>query len=348
MTLDKVIGILLLTLSIALGVFYFSDKATENVSDKEAGRVFLTGMMGKINQISEIVITENTSKTHLNLKGGHWVVDEKSGYVADFSKVKTLLLGLAELKTIEPKTAKPENYGKLGVQGAHILGSSVSKQIDLLDKAGNLQYSLIVGKEKPARSPSGLAAIYVRKPTEAKAWLVSGKLQLPRKQTEWLDHKIIDIPPQEIMSVEVNQPGQDLLRVSKNKASDKNFVVEGLPLNAVMKSESEANSLSGALQNLMFIDVLPRGKFQANVKDITTVTFQTFDGWRLAAKLLEKDGKSFVWFDVIRDAKSENPSIQRAALTALFPLWVYEIHVSNVNVFVKTLSDLIQINQAEK
>ncbi len=347
MKLDKIAGILMLTLFIGLGAFYFSDQASDKVSDQDGGTIFLPGLMAKINQVAQIELTDKNGLTHLVSQKDRWVVQEKSGYDAEFSKIKTLLLGLAELKTIEPKTAKPENYGRLGVQDAGEPGEVDSKQIRLLDKAGNVLYTLIIGKSKPSRTSAAQSAFYVRQLGEAKSWLVSGRIEIAATQTDWLDTQIIDIAPSRIQSIEIQRPDHGVLKISKTAITNENFAVESLPVNARLKSNSAVNTVANMLQNLTFEDVLSRGTFQANEADITRVVVETFDGLQLTAKLLDKEEKHYLWFDLKNNSENEKVAKESKILNAKFPLWVYEIQSFKADMFKKTLVDLLQTDLGE-
>lgn len=333
--------ILMLTLLIGGGAFYFSSQEMEKVEDREGGVVFLSGLMGKINNVAQVVVREDQSVTHLKLKDDRWVVEEKAGYDAEFSKVKKLLLGLAELKTIEPKTSKPENYGRLGVQGVGESGDVASRQIELLDKAENVLNTLIVGKSKTSSAP-GAAATYVRRSNEAKSWLVSGEIDIPVSQTDWLNKNIINLSSSRIQSVEINQPDKSQLLISKKDKADKNYSVENLPAKAELQSESVANSIASVLQNLSFDEVFKRATFQADDAQITRVIFKTFDGLQLTVQLNVKDEKYYLWFDTKALSEDEKIVKESSDLNAKFALWVYEIAKAKASTFQKKLEDLLK------
>jgi len=341
MKFDKIATILMLTLIIAGAAFYFSDQEMEKVEDRDGGVVFLSGLMSKINQVAQVIVTEEQSSTHLKLKDNRWIVEEKAGYDAEFSKVKKLLLGLAELKTIEPKTSKPENYGRLGVQNVGDDGEVSSRQVQLLDKADNVLYTLIVGKSKTSSVP-GAGATYVRRLNEAESWLVNGEIDIPDSQIDWLNKAIINLSASRIQSIEITQPDKSQLLISKKEKADKNYHVENLPDKAELKSENVANSIANALQNLSFDEVLSRGTFQADDKKITQVVFKTFDGLQLMAQLSIRDDKNFLWFDTKTTSDDEKITQESSDLNAKFALWVYEISSAKASTFQKKLEELLK------
>jgi len=341
MKFDKIATILLLTLLIAGAAFYFSGQEMEKVEDTEGGVVFLPGLLSKINQVAQVAVTEKQTSTHLMLKDDRWIVQEKAGYDAEFSKVKELLLGLADLKTIESKTSKPENYGRLGVQNVGDDGDVDSRQIQLLDKADNVMANLIVGKSKGSSVP-GTSSIYVRRFNEAKSWLVNGKINIPNSQVDWLNKNIINLNASRIQSVEIQHPDDSQLLISKKDKADKNYSVSNLPEKAELKSESVANSIASVLQNLSFDEVLNRGKFQTDNAEITQVIFKTFNGLQLNAQLISKDEKNYLWLDTKTTSSDESVLKESGDLNAKFALWVYEISSSKATSFQKKLEDLLK------
>jgi len=302
-------------------------------------------LMGKVNQVAKVVVTDSNGKTHLLKQGDRWLVKEQSGYDAEFTKVKKLLLGLADLETIESKTSKPENYGRLGVQAVGEAGEVASKQIQLFDKADNLMHTLIVGKAKSLRTaggPTSKGAIYVRQPNDEQSWLVSGKIELPDTQTEWLNKSIIDLKASRVQAVNIQHADKDTLSISKKAKADENYAVDNFPEKAELKSSSAANQIAALLQNLTFDEVLKRGGFEADDKKITDITFDTFDGLKIMTKLIEKEGKHYIWFDAKAESDDDAIKQESSKLNTNFALWVYQISETNANKFKKKLEDLIK------
>ncbi|MGH8265200.1 MAG: DUF4340 domain-containing protein, partial [Steroidobacterales bacterium] len=118
------------------------------------------------NQLTEIDLSKAGMKRTVTLKvnRSEWTVGERDGYPADASKVRALVLGVADLKIIEEKTSDPANYSALGVEDIAKPAAS-GTQIDLKTATGS--DSLIVGHV------SGGQTAFVRKPGSARSYLVA-------------------------------------------------------------------------------------------------------------------------------------------------------------------------------
>ena len=348
MKLNKILIIFVVTLVIGVAAFFISTEQTEQVEDQESGQTFLSGLSNEINSVDQIVISEKTGKLHLKQDNGKWILLEKSSYPADFGKIKQLLLSLSDLKTIESKTSKPESYGRLGVQKPGEPGDVESRQIDLLDKAGNVISSIIVGKAKVDRAPGGKPSFYARKPSEEKSWLLSGELAINLSQTDWLDKSIINLSSQRIKSVDIKNADNDEVNIAKSAADDKNFKIVNLPKNAEMKSESIANPIATSLQNLTFEDVQSRASFNLTDKKSVVVTFETFDGLTIIADIVTQKDKHYILLDARFAGKDEKLQNEAKELNARFAEWVYEIPEFKAKAFSKSMQDLLKTKESKK
>ena len=342
MRLDKFANIFLLTIIIGGGALYLFNEQEQQVADQDAGHVYLTSLANKINLVNQIVITESDKTTRLLLKNDIWGVAEKDSYPADFSKVKKLILTLADMKTVESKTSKAESYGRLGVQTVGDKGDEESREIQLLDKAGNVIEAVIIGKKRLTKTPGSGASLYVRKSTEQQSWLVTGEIVLPRSQKDWLNTAVINIEASRIQSVNIQHSDKTTLAIAKKDKTDKHFSVHNLPNNVELVSESAADSIANVLQNMTSNDVLARGKFKITDDAITHVEFMTFDELVIMAKLAKKDDKQFIWFDSKTSSDDENVKAESQKLNETFALWVYEIPEFKAKEMAKKIDDLIK------
>jgi len=346
MKANKLILILLLTILIGGGAVYLFNEQKKEVVDQEFGQEYLSGLSGKINDVNRVVIQDDALTVTLLKKESDWVVEEKSGYPADFSKVKTLLVSLADMETIESKTSRPESYGRLGVQGIGQPGDEQSKQIKLLDKADNVLYSIVIGKEKRANGPGGKSAVYVRKENDETSWLVTGSVRLPSSLVDWLNKAVINIDKSRVQSVVIKHADNTSLSISKNESTDTNYTIEDQPKTTVVKSTAALNNIANSLKNLTFDDVVVRGKFDVDEKTISKVDFKTFDDLLISAKLAKKDDKDYIWFD----AKSTNKesSAEAQELNNAFALWVYQLPSFKAEGVLKNMNDLVQKKTEEE
>lgn len=126
-------------------------------------------LKGQLNSVSAVNIYKAGDARVVELKkqGESWTVSERDNYPADESKVRKLLVEIADAKVYEQKTSNPAEYPKLGVEDTTGKGAT-SLRIEL---AGTPKpVNLIVGKQGV-----GARSNYVRRAGEPNSWLVDRK-----------------------------------------------------------------------------------------------------------------------------------------------------------------------------
>jgi hypothetical protein len=164
----------LATLLSVLAAVVVESRQPANLSGTGGGAVF-PDLAGRINDAAKIVVQTAVGKFAVEHKGDGWAVADKYDYPAKFDVVKQTLVGLAQLRTIEAKTAEPSLYPRLEVEDA--TGKDAKGELlTVEDGKGGKLASLILGKRRFARGADRAVELYVRKPEEARSWLAAGTL----------------------------------------------------------------------------------------------------------------------------------------------------------------------------
>lgn len=312
----------------------------------------------------------DTLAVELTRDGDAWSVAQRDGYRADATKVRKLLLALADAQIKEEKTANPDNYPSLNVQDVSDANASGVR----IEVAGvEPPVNLIVGKRGP-----GTDSRYVRRAGEAQSWLVATSLGDERAPGDWLDEEIFDITADRIQSATLTVGGAKPYTAAKRAQTDENFAVENLPKGKELYSESAANTLATALASLNLSDVRPAREFEGKPDD--RATYRTFDGLVLEIDGWHRDDKRYIaarsQFDAAaaerfklvktdqaqttaeedqKDEKSAtdaqassaasdkvNAEQQAAELANKLKDWVYEIPQYKYDAIFKPLKDLLK------
>ena len=114
---------------------------------------------------------------------GNWGIDEFDGYPALPDKIKSTVLGAADLKINAPKTALPRLYHRLGVEGPEF-EDTTSLLLTLADSNKNKIIEVIVGKPRLSSSAKNTSGLYVREPEKEKSYLVNGVLNISAIKTK--------------------------------------------------------------------------------------------------------------------------------------------------------------------
>jgi hypothetical protein len=287
-------------------------------------RAFLPGLMDQLDAVTEVEIVGagNTPVATLDRGADGWTVRQKGGYRADLTKVRHMLLTLAEAHVLETKTANPEFYGMLGVE-----------DVESAD-AGGLDVTLI-GPTPPVEIIVGDAAgeyrRYVRQVGDAQTYLINRDPEIGEMTADWLDTAIIDLEASRVEAVTVAHPDGEAVHVSKASADQPNFTVDGIPEGRTLLYDSVANVMASVLQNLSLEDVEP-----ASDSDLaeTETRIETFDGLTLTIRGFERDGGAWIRIsatgvptsgDADRESDAADPATEAAGINARLDGWRFKI-----------------------
>ncbi len=251
-------------------------------------------LASRVNDVKRVEIGSRANHTVLVGDGAAWKIENRDGYPAKFEDVKRTILALGELKIIEPKTRLPEMYTHIGVEDVATEGSK-STQVTLKDASGGAIASLIVGKERAASSGPIKAAHYVRKAGEEQSYLVEGELSLPSDPLSWTDRALLSVSAARIREIVIEHPGKDPLRMSRQKATDIDLGLDGVPTGYKVRSTATVTSLASVLEELRFDDVRASNNVTFPADAIVT-TLKGFDGLIARIRTATVDGKTYSQF----------------------------------------------------
>ena len=244
-------------------------------------------LKGQLNAVNAVHIYKAGDARVVELKkqGESWTVSERDNYPADDSKVRKLLIAIADAKVYEEKTSNPESYATLGVEdtkGANATGL----RIDLVGAPKPV--SLIVGKQG-----TGARANYVRRAGEPQSWLINATIDTSATPEAWLRKDIVDVSADRMQSAKVETKGAKPYTAAKATRAATDFAVEGLPKGKSLSSPSAANSVATALTGLNLSDVRAASAFQST-PPAAKATFKTFDGLTVEVDGWVQDEKHYV------------------------------------------------------
>jgi hypothetical protein len=228
-------------------------------------------LKGQLNAVNAVHIYKAGDARVVELKkqGESWAVSERDNYPADESKVRKLLIAIADAKVYEEKTSNPASYATLGVEDTKGAGAT-SLRIELVGTPKPV--NLIVGKQG-----SGARSHYVRRAGEPQSWLINATIDTSATPEAWLRKDIIDISADRMQSAKVETKGAKPYTAAKGTRADTDFAVEGLPKGKSLSAPSAANTVATALTGLSLADVRAASAFQST-PPAAKATFKTFDG----------------------------------------------------------------------
>ncbi len=208
-----------------------------------------------------------------------WVVPAKADYPADQGVVNRLLKALAEARKVEPRTANPELYGRLGLADK---GEAEQRAVRLTLEQGEAPLQLLIGK--PGQQEGQL----VRRADEAQSWLVSQRIELPASELEWLDRRVTAIPFAEVRELDLRHAGGERLTLARDKAEEANLQVRDLPKGKRLAFDGAANGFGQFFADLRFADAAPLAQLGFEGKPALEFSLTTFAGKTLKGRFYGK------------------------------------------------------------
>jgi hypothetical protein len=319
------------------------------------GDKIFPALADRLNDARTLTIARKDGTVTLAKVDQDWTLPDKANYPADFTKVRKLLVELAELRTLEAKTTTPGLYASLEVENL-ATPDAKSTQVTLKDASGAALADLLIGKQRYGRSGSAGDGIYVRKVGDAQAWQARGRLTIEREALNWLDRNVADISRDRVRQVTVTQPDGAKLVVRREKPDDKDFVLVDKPADRKLKSEYEVNNLGGALERLELDDVRPYKELEF-VDGTPAVELATFDGLTLRVHLVTKDDQTWARLSASFEAPAEPikpegataklklaDDVQKEAeqINARTANWAYRLPTYKAEAMRRKMNDLLE------
>jgi hypothetical protein len=295
----------------------------------------LPALASRLDAVATVAIRGGGLDLTFQRAGNAWLVQQKSGYPADAAKVRRVVLALADMTLVEPKTAEPALYPRLAVEDP---GHGKSTLVVIKDKTGADIAQLIVGRRSYDRLGAGNDGVYVRKPGEAQSWLARGSIDFNDDVAGWLQRRIVDIPDSRIAEVVVTQPDGSGVALSRPKPDGK-FSLANAPKGAKLKSEAGLAEPAAALASLTLDDVRPAAKLAVPAKGVSVSTYSTFDGLTVQARSFSADGKDWVRLSASGTGKA---AAEANAIDHRVANWVYAIPSYKAKAIDTKLADLVE------
>ena len=307
--------------------------------DPLAGRPVLPRVAAEPQDVAKVVVKHSAGTATFLRHGNTWTVAEKSGYPADAAKMRKLLLGLAEITYVEPKTAEPSLYKRLNVEDPNA-EKSQSALVEVYDGQGAALGSVIAGRRRIDELGGGTDGVYVRLPNEARSWLARGTLDLDSDIVQWLDRRIVDIGESRTKEAVLQQPDGTMLTISRDKPEDK-FAVKDLPSNRKLKSDTGMVEPATVLQAFDLTDVKAAAEAGFPKDGLGTATYTTFDGLVVKVELAKLGDTDWIRLSATGSG-DDKVKTEADTLNKRWAPWVYGIAPYKAGALRTKVEDLLE------
>ena len=212
------------------------------------------------NEVASIVIETPANTVSLMKKGASWVVEERFGYPADFSKISDLVRTLKQVKVGRRFEASEKVLKRLSLKSPNDTETPEDGRgswIRMKDKEGKPVLGILLGKTrvkvKEKKMPDGQ---YVMLSNGPEIYLIDTILSsFETGPSAWLAKSPVKVDAKEIKSISCTGPGGKPVHYRFERAGKgKDFELMAPSTNQEIK-KSSLNRLSNALSSLQIEDV---------------------------------------------------------------------------------------------
>jgi len=349
------------TVAVAGAAIYSVHMQNENTGAVQEARPLFPDLKSQINNVDAITVQNHDGMFTVQRNAdGSWVVPTKYDYPANFSAVKKVVVGIADMKTVEAKTDDPKLFGDLGLLDPTADGAKST--LVTLKSDGKAVASILFGERKYAPGATS-SRIYVRKPGGGRAWRVDDAPDVDADVKKWMVTDTVALSRERVKDVEVSGPNRPTLTVYRDSKDEKNFKVRDMPKGVKLEHPSAPNAVAGALSFISFDDVKPAGDvdFSKAEKD----RFRTFDGLQVTSYVVKSGMDNWLKLEAealpgatapeasdtadksAKDAeakKAKKPDIpaEAKAINARVSAWAYKVPDYKASDLTKRITDLLE------
>lgn len=297
MAKNKLLILTLITIAVIVTASIFVQlRAPQSEREKIS---FFPELAEKIESVNHISIKGYAEEINLTRINDSWGIDEFDNYPALPDKVKSTVLGAADLKVNAAKTALPRLYHRLGVEGPEV-EDTTSLLLTLQDAEKNNIIEVIVGKPRRSSAAQSSPGLYIRKPDDEQSYLVDGVIDISATKTDWILRSLFDIPAEAIKSIRIDHADGDTFTLFKNEKGQENYELENLPFGKKLASELIINRFGSILQDMQISGARSKLKLEESA-DTIRVRMITFIGIVANITAFEDDGIPYAAFDFSYD-----------------------------------------------
>ena len=260
---------------------------------------------------------------------GAWVLPDRADHPARPERVREVLVGLTELRLIEPRTANPEMLERLGVEDPTRPGAT-SALLRVLDANGAPIAELIVGRRRMRVQGNVPESVHVRRPNEAQAWLAEGRIPLDADPSLWIDRDIANIPRDRVRAAEIRRAGEGTLVLRRGRELEAPLAVVE-PAETPELDELSLDEVARGFEFLTFLEVRAAADMPGDW--LGEAAFELTDNLRIAIAA-RKDGEN-LW---VRLSASGDEEAGR--LDARWRGWAYQVGQWKEKAFLPRIEDL--------
>lgn len=321
---------------VALGGAFLADRADSPppgaMPGTGAGGLAFPDLARRLAGAARIEIQKPDATLVVQREGERWVLPAKGGYPVRPEKVRELLVGLTELKFLEPRTADATQLARLGLDDPATPGST-ALLLRVLDGQGAPIAALIVGRRRVRTQGNVPESVYVRRPGETQSWLAEGRLPIDADANLWVDRDVANLPASRFRRLDSRRDGAAAIVIAR-PADVPDAPLELLEPADAPKPADEVtlDEIGRALEFLTFLDVKPGPERPGAPIGEAALTYAEGLGVTVA---LNRDGQD-LWIGLTATGEGE----EARRLAARWAGWSFQVGPWKEKALLPTVEDL--------
>lgn len=284
------------------------------------GTPVLPGLAERLPEVQRIAVeVRDAPGVVLTRANDGWVVTSAHGYPARTERVNRLLVGLAKLEKIAPKTADPERFHRLAVGDP--ADDPLARRVTLTGRGGAEIARLIVGRQRHALTGRAASGTYVRVPGDGRAWLAAGLADLSDDAYPFLDTRVIDLPAGTIRRIEIARVDGSRLVAVRPAEDAPALAIADVPTGKTLAVDA-VRRLGSLLSEIKFDRVAPASTL-AQATRVGNATVTTFGGLVVKVRVFSRNDR--YWLSLSVDARQTAAEERAARLNARVDGWAYMV-----------------------
>lgn len=287
---------------LAAAALVVSRSGRDGAAQTPSGPMF-PALVDRADSVASLVVESSSGRATIQRAGSNWTLSEKGGYPVKADRVREVVVGLSQLRSIEPKTSRPDRYAEIGVEDPPSPDMAASEaptkppaaprgaRVTLRDPSGATILSVLVGTQRMGNPP----ATFVRTAGEATSWLAEGQVDVPKDLLGWVDTQIVNLVRDRVRSATITPGRADggSLVIGRERREDTNFTIQDLPPGKAPKNAWDVDQPATVFSWLNFEDVRPAAEIanQSDSAESSSYRVETFDGLVIEATVFQADGR---------------------------------------------------------
>ena len=319
--------------AVALGGALVAGYDDEQTSAPAGGGLAFPNLAQRLGAAATIEVKKADGTLVIKRDGERWVLPEKGGYPVRPEKVRELLVGLTELRLLEPRTADAAQLNRLGLDDPGAPGST-GLLLRVLDAQGGPIAALVIGRRRVRTQGNVPESVYVRRPGETQSWLAEGRLPIDAEANLWLDRDIANLPATRFLRLEARRDGAAQVVIARTGDAPDAALEVLEPADAPKPAdEITLDEIARAFEFLTFLEVQPTPPGRPG-EGIGEATLTYTDGLRVTVAL-NRAGQD-LWVGLTANGESE----EAKRLAARWSGWAFQIGPWKEKALLPTPEDL--------